>query len=65
MQLRVLSRKLVELGLYPAIDPLQSSSKGFMPVWWVKNIIVSASCNQAILQRYKELQDVIAILGIG
>jgi F-type H+-transporting ATPase subunit beta len=60
----VLSRKLVELGIYPAIDPLLSSSKGLQ-----ENIIGErhyrvARTIQNILQRYKELQDVIAILGM-
>jgi len=60
----VLSRKLVELGLYPAIDPLESSSKGLSP-----NIVGERHYNVArqvemILQRYKELQDIIAILGM-
>lgn len=60
----VLSRKLVELGLYPAIDPLQSSSKGLRPeVVGEKHYRVARSI-QHILQRYKELQDVIAILGM-
>ena len=60
----VLSRKLVELGLYPAIDPLQSTSKGLE-----KEIVGEKHYNvarqvQFTLQRYKELQDVIAILGM-
>jgi F-type H+-transporting ATPase subunit beta len=60
----VLSRKLVELGIYPAVDPLQSTSKGLQ-----KNIVGEkhyqvAQRVQHILQRYKELQDVIAILGL-
>lgn len=60
----VLSRKLVELGIYPAVDPLQSTSKGLQ-----KNIVGEkhyyvAHKVQHILQRYKELQDVIAILGV-
>ena len=60
----VLSRKLVELGLYPAIDPLQSSSKGLRPeIVGTKHYRVSQEI-QNILQRYKELQDVIAILGM-
>lgn len=60
----VLSRKLVELGLYPAIDPLQSTSKGLEPhVVGKKHYDVSQKV-QHILQRYKELQDVIAILGM-
>lgn len=60
----VLSRKLVELGLYPAIDPLQSNSKGLQPdVVGEKHYKVARGI-QKTLQRYKELQDVIAILGI-
>lgn len=60
----VLSRKLVELGLYPAIDPLASTSKGLDPT-----IVGDRHCNvarkiQELLQRYKELQDIIAILGM-
>ena len=60
----VLSRKLVELGLYPAIDPLQSSSKGLQPEIIGKRHYQVARDVQNILQRYKELQDVIAILGM-
>jgi F-type H+/Na+-transporting ATPase subunit beta len=60
----VLSRKLVELGLYPAIDPLQSNSKGLNPeIVGHKHYKVARSI-QTILQRYKELQDIIAILGL-
>ncbi len=60
----VLSRKLVELGLYPAIDPLQSNSKGLKPdIVGEKHYRVSRAI-QTILQRYKELQDIIAILGM-
>lgn len=60
----VLSRKLVELGLYPAIDPLDSSSKGLNPnVVGPKHYQVARTV-QKILQRYKELQDIIAILGM-
>ncbi len=60
----VLSRKLVELGLYPAIDPLQSTSKGLRSeVVGEKHYRVARNI-QRILQRYKELQDVIAILGM-
>lgn len=60
----VLSRKLVELGLYPAIDPLQSSSKGLQPhIVGEKHYRVAQQIKE-LLQRYKELQDVIAILGM-
>jgi len=60
----VLSRKLVELGLYPAVDPLQSTSKGLTPsIVGEKHYTVARSI-QSILQRYKELQDIIAILGL-
>lgn len=60
----VLSRKLVELGLYPAIDPLESSSKALAPEIIGDRHYNVARSIQAILQRYKELQDIIAILGI-
>jgi F-type H+-transporting ATPase subunit beta len=60
----VLSRKLVELGLYPAIDPLQSNSKGLQPDIVGEKHYAVARRIQTILQRYRELQDVIAILGI-
>ncbi len=60
----VLSRKLVELGLYPAVDPLVSNSKGLQPnVVGEKHYRVARQI-QSILQRYQELQDVIAILGM-
>jgi F-type H+/Na+-transporting ATPase subunit beta len=60
----VLSRKLVELGLYPAIDPLESNSKGLEPSIVGQKHYNIARQIQAILQRFKELQDIIAILGI-
>lgn len=60
----VLSRKLVELGLYPAIDPLQSNSKGLDPYIVGQKHYTVARTVQSILQRYKELQDIIAILGM-
>lgn len=60
----VLSRKLVELGLYPAVDPLESNSKGLQPDVIGKRHYTVTRSIQKILQRYKELQDVIAILGI-
>lgn len=60
----VLSRKLVELGLYPAIDPLGSNSKGLQASIIGERHYKVARSIQKILQRYKELQDVIAILGM-
>lgn len=60
----VLSRKLVELGLYPAIDPLESNSKGLNPAIVGEKHYEIARSVQSILQRYKELQDIIAILGV-
>ncbi len=60
----VLSRKLVELGLYPAVDPLESASKGLSPnIVGQKHYDVARKVRK-ILQRYKELQDIIAILGM-
>lgn len=60
----VLSRKLVELGLYPAIDPLGSNSKGLQPFIIGETHYAVTQEIQKLLQRYKELQDVIAILGM-
>ncbi len=60
----VLSRKLVELGLYPAIDPLESNSKGLSVGIVGKDHYNIARKVQSILQRYKSLQDIIAILGV-
>lgn len=59
----VLSRSLVELGIYPAVDPLESTSKILDPaVVGIEHYEVARAV-QKILQRYKELQDIIAILG--
>jgi F-type H+-transporting ATPase subunit beta len=60
----VLSRKLVELGLFPAIDPLQSNSKGLQVDIVGKRHYRVARAIQMTLQRYKGLQDIIAILGM-
>lgn len=60
----VLSRRLVELGIYPAVDPLESNSKGLDPHIVGQKHYAVARKVQSILQRYKELQDIIAILGI-
>ncbi len=60
----VLSRKISELGIYPAVDPLDSSSRILAPeVVGEEHYVVSRQV-QEILQRYKELQDIIAILGM-
>jgi len=60
----VLSRRLVELGLYPAVEPLESNSKGLRPEVVGEKHYRIARGVQHILQRYKELQDIIAILGM-
>jgi F-type H+-transporting ATPase subunit beta len=60
----VLSRKIVELGIYPAVDPLASSSRILDPAVIGEEHYRTAIQVQQILQRYKELQDIIAILGM-
>jgi F-type H+-transporting ATPase subunit beta len=60
----VLSRGLVELGIYPAIDPLDSTSRILDPLYVGADHYDVARTVQQILQRYKDLQDIIAILGI-
>src|SRR5256884_668093 len=60
----VLSRQLAELGIYPAVDPLDSTSRILDPqIVGEEHYNVSRGV-QAILQRYKDLQDIIAILGM-
>lgn len=60
----VLSRKVVESGIYPAVDPLESSSRILEPSIVGQEHYETAKRVLATLQRYKELQDVIAILGM-
>ena len=60
----VLSRAIVELGIYPAVDPLESTSRILDPRIVGEDHYRVARGVQEILQRYKELQDIIAILGM-
>jgi F-type H+-transporting ATPase subunit beta len=60
----VLSRKIAELGIYPAVDPLDSTSRILTAEVVGENHYRTAQAVKEILQRYKELQDIIAILGM-
>ena len=60
----VLSRKISELGIYPAVDPLDSTSRILNPETVGKDHYETAQKVKELLQRYKELQDIIAILGM-
>ena len=60
----VLSRQIAELGIYPAIDPLDSSSRQLDPLVIGEEHYRTARGVQETLQRYKELKDIIAILGM-
>ena len=60
----VLSRSIVELGIYPAVDPLESTSRILDPRIVGEEHYKVARAVQEILQKYKELQDIIAILGM-
>ena len=60
----VLSRAITELGIYPAVDPLESSSRILDPHIVGEEHYQVARGVQEILQKYKELQDIIAILGM-
>jgi F-type H+-transporting ATPase subunit beta len=60
----VLSRQIVELGIYPAVDPLDSVSRILDPQVLGEEHYRTARTVQVILQKYKELQDIIAILGM-
>ncbi len=60
----VLSRRIASLGIYPAVDPLDSTSKALDPMIVGQEHYKVAREVQSVLQRYKELQDIIAILGM-
>ena len=60
----VLSRKIAELGIYPAVDPLESTSRIMDPLILGEEHYNTARGVQEVLQRYKDLQDIIAILGM-
>jgi len=60
----VLSRQIAELGIYPAVDPLDSTSRILDPAVVGEEHYQVARRVQEVLQRYKDLQDIIAILGI-
>ncbi|RCX32814.1 F0F1 ATP synthase subunit beta [Thioalbus denitrificans] len=60
----VLSRQIAELGIYPAVDPLDSTSRQLDPLVVGQDHYETARSVQGTLQRYKELKDIIAILGM-
>jgi F-type H+-transporting ATPase subunit beta len=60
----VLSRQIAELGIYPAVDPLDSTSRQLDPLVVGQEHYNTARSVQGVLQRYKELKDIIAILGM-
>ncbi|MGH8648668.1 MAG: F0F1 ATP synthase subunit beta, partial [Burkholderiales bacterium] len=60
----ILERKIAELGIYPAVDPLKSTSRMLDPNVVGEEHYKVARSVQQILQRYKDLQDIIAILGV-
>jgi F-type H+-transporting ATPase subunit beta len=60
----VLERSIAELGIYPAVDPLASTSKALAPDVVGEEHYQVARGVQRVLQRYKDLQDIIAILGM-
>ncbi|NNG12422.1 MAG: F0F1 ATP synthase subunit beta [Halobacteria archaeon] len=60
----VLSRQIAELGIYPAVDPLDSTSRQLDPLVVGQDHYDTARAVQGTLQRYKELRDIIAILGM-
>ena len=61
----VLSRQIAELGIYPAVDPLDSTSRQLDPLVVGQEHYDTARAVQGTLQRYKELRDIIAILGMA
>ncbi|MBT5231171.1 MAG: F0F1 ATP synthase subunit beta, partial [Methylococcales bacterium] len=60
----VLSRQIAELGIYPAVDPLDSTSRQLDPLIVGQEHYTCARKVQGTLQKYKELKDIIAILGM-
>jgi F-type H+-transporting ATPase subunit beta len=60
----VLSRQIAEIGIYPSVDPLASTSKILSPLIVGEEHYKVARAVQQVLQKYKDLQDIIAILGI-
>ncbi len=60
----VLSRQIAELGIYPAVDPLDSTSRQLDPQIIGEEHYTVARSVQSVLQRYRELRDIIAILGM-
>jgi F-type H+-transporting ATPase subunit beta len=60
----VLNRQIVELGIYPAVDPLDSTSRILDPNYLGEEHYATSRSVQQILQKYKDLQDIIAILGM-
>lgn len=60
----VLSRNIAELGIYPAVDPLDSTSRQLDPLVIGQEHYDTTRAVQSVLQKYKELKDIIAILGM-
>jgi F-type H+-transporting ATPase subunit beta len=60
----VLDRSIVEKGIYPAVDPLRSTSRALQPGIVTEEHYRTATRVQEVLQRYRDLQDIIAILGV-
>ena len=60
----VLSRKITELGIYPAVDPLESTSRILDPLIIGEDHYNTAQAVKQLLQHYNELQDIIAIMGV-